>query len=332
MDSLDETWTTLSSSKLAQQIQEHNNERKRDSPRKSCTEYELSEDTYDTAGTDVMDGDCDIPSLMELTQRMEDHYSSDEDETKSTVLDVPIHAMKTCSWVTGAMQVGLIRELVVSFLDGRDAVRACSVSKCLAETAGMCVQIDHYIGASTFIKLLETEPNSSCVSRFRISKITLDGCDNNRLRDLVAFGALDYVEDIDLAWNHSLTDLSPLSRLSYMRCINLEYCSKLNDLLPIATCKGLRTLNLNYCTGIDDITPLQDLDLRSLSIAGIAQQSWLPGIQKSWSCLSMLDLSCTNVNDVRCLAPLQMLQVLRLCQTAVTDVPSLPMSTHNVAA
>jgi hypothetical protein len=226
------------------------------------------------------------------------------------------------------MQVGLIRELVVSFLDGRDAVRAFSVSRCLAETEGMCVQIDHCIDAAAFIKLLKTVPNSSCMSRFRISGIALDGCDNDRLRDLVAFGALNYVEDIDLAWSHSLTDLSPLSRLLYMRCINLEYCSKLNDLLPIAKCKALRTLNLNYCTGIDDITPLQDLDLRSLSIAGIAQQSWLPGIQKSWACLSVLDVSCTNVNDVHCLAPLQMLQVLRLCQTAVTDVQSLQLSKH----
>jgi hypothetical protein len=86
MDSLEETWTRLSNDKLAQQIQDHNNERERDSPRKSCTEYQLSADNNDTAGTDVMDGDtCDIPSLMEMTQRMEDHYSSDDDETTTKV-------------------------------------------------------------------------------------------------------------------------------------------------------------------------------------------------------------------------------------------------------
>jgi hypothetical protein len=50
-------------------------------PRKSCTDYDLSTDTYDTAGTDVMDGDCDIPSLMEIAQSMEDYYGSSDDET-----------------------------------------------------------------------------------------------------------------------------------------------------------------------------------------------------------------------------------------------------------
>jgi hypothetical protein len=39
-------------------------------------EYKLSENPNDTAGTEVMDGDtCDVPSLMEMMERMESNFS-----------------------------------------------------------------------------------------------------------------------------------------------------------------------------------------------------------------------------------------------------------------
>jgi MOSC domain-containing protein YiiM len=56
------------------------------SPNKNCIDYDLSSDTYyDTAGTDVMDR-VDIPSLLELTQRMEKHYRSDETSSATDII------------------------------------------------------------------------------------------------------------------------------------------------------------------------------------------------------------------------------------------------------
>jgi hypothetical protein len=72
-----------------------NNERMRNlgSPRKRCTDYKLSEDPNDTAGTEVMDGDtCDVPSLMELTELMESHYLSEESEDDARS---PLHVQNT---------------------------------------------------------------------------------------------------------------------------------------------------------------------------------------------------------------------------------------------
>jgi hypothetical protein len=230
---------------------------------------------------------------------------------------------------TRSMSIGVIQELVASFLDGRDIVRACSASQLLlAQTGRMRVHVDHCIDSGSFMKLLHSVPRSSCYSRFQIVDVALDQCSNESLCGLVATGALDHVEDLDLAWSLSLTDLSPLSELSALRALNMEYCSKVDNLLPLASCKALTMLNLNYCTSVESIRTVGCLDIKDLLLAGIAQQEWVPGIQKSFPNLSTLDLSCTKVNDVSCLAQMQMMRELRICQTNVTDVHSLKLSEH----